>query len=280
MENTPRLVTSSTKHYAFLVFFCTLAIGAIVGGTIAVGTPFKLQATKRDDARVTALKRIQQEIEGYATGHFALPNQLSDLPSMLVYPDRYSDPQTRIPYEYRITSVNSYDLCATFETQVKQEAGHDSIFTSHKKGQDCFQLTLADPRSLGGDSSVPIITSPRTSTPTPIPTAAPLSSGELLQKDQQTKFDIEQVQKGINGYYQENHRMPHDLNDLNKGKYGIQSDVNLGYGSSFDPATGKDNLTYQLCGSFLVGGSVSITPSGGKPTPVKVGQNCFNFVIN
>lgn len=128
-----------------------LILGAIITGFFIVGSPSSERDRRFDDQRVNDLSTIQSYlVNTYWTNTGTLPENLSELNdpvSSFMVP---VDPETGMPYEYRVTGTNSFELCAEFSLpsrEIAEKARFESIDQSfpHDAGQTCFERII-DPR--------------------------------------------------------------------------------------------------------------------------------------
>ena len=132
-----------------------LVIGAIVvviatlGYSIyLVGTPGQQRDARLDQERVNNLR-------GDFPQHWTLilnstrkcPNSLTDLVGPRYYVQSIEDPDTGVPYEYRVIEGTDYELCAVFATDLppggwwSTEQPYSESIWKHGVGRTCFQLT-------------------------------------------------------------------------------------------------------------------------------------------
>jgi hypothetical protein len=104
---------------------------------------------------------LQNEIVNYYRAKNALPQSLDQLTNSISGIRPPNDPQSRRPYEYRMTGTLSFQLCADFSLPtVLQEKplaystpGVSGWNWSHGTGRECFTRTI-DP-ALNGSPPVP-----------------------------------------------------------------------------------------------------------------------------
>ena len=95
-------------------------LAVIVAGFLIVGSPATQRARRFDEQRVWDLQAIQSEVIGRWIRKEALPENLDALPSGATGFAAPLDPETRTPYEYRVTGPLAYELCAAFKTENPQ----------------------------------------------------------------------------------------------------------------------------------------------------------------
>ncbi|MDE2188628.1 MAG: hypothetical protein KGJ35_02790 [Patescibacteria group bacterium] len=130
-----------------------LALAAIVGGFIIVGSPAKQRAIRFDQQRITDLQNLQSQIISYWQNNGKLPATTS-LASIIQY-GSIVDPDTKKPYQYQSTTTNSFELCADFALPSSEEnqagvynmpvvpAGATSNYDwTHPAGNYCFARTV------------------------------------------------------------------------------------------------------------------------------------------
>jgi hypothetical protein len=135
-----------------------LAIAAIVvvvatlGYSIyLVGTPGQQRDVRLDEQRVNNLQNISQNIDTYLELNSEMPAGLEDLIGPRFYVQSIEDPETGVPYEYRIIEGNDYELCAVFATDNSERISRPSESGAvtryyydrawdHGIGRTCFEL--------------------------------------------------------------------------------------------------------------------------------------------
>jgi hypothetical protein len=110
---------------------------ALICGLTAAGTPAVQRKIEADNRRVQDLQTLARTLSPMPT----LPQSLPERPGL-----RVKDPDTGVPYEYRLKSDKEYELCATFTTS--GDAGvqqYTSGFWTHPKGRACFAFDKSRP---------------------------------------------------------------------------------------------------------------------------------------
>lgn len=130
-----------------------LAIGAIVvvvatlGYSIyLVGTPGQQRDARLDDRRIDDLRNIANNIDTHLRlNDGAMPSGLTDLTGPQYYVQSIEDPETGLPYEYRVVENTDYELCAVFATDGSERQEERRLFSEsiwvHGVGRTCFELT-------------------------------------------------------------------------------------------------------------------------------------------
>ncbi len=122
----------------------------IIYGVVLIGTPASQHAINLDQQRVNDLSNIQNYLVYNVYGQKgALPEILKNDPIL-----NFSiplDPETKLPYAYRKTSSNNFELCAEFSASSTPDQsyrypaygsyGVDQNW-EHPKGHYCFSRTI------------------------------------------------------------------------------------------------------------------------------------------
>ena len=102
-----------------------------------------------DSLRVGSLEAATYAIRQYYAAHKKLPASMF---AANVQPGDQTDPQTGLPYEYRVADSRHFELCATFQTdqsKTPKQASYDYRqqglpFWRHTAGRQCFSLAAKD----------------------------------------------------------------------------------------------------------------------------------------
>lgn len=143
-------------HRHFVVAACVMAVTTFVWGIILVGSPAYGRAQQFDNQRVNDFRAIQSEIYNYvygarrydvpapATLPKALPKTLEEVVAQAQYErPNITDPSTGVPYEYKITSPTTFELCAIFDLEQNEKY---NIFWEHPKGHHCYVFNALEPQ--------------------------------------------------------------------------------------------------------------------------------------
>lgn len=133
----------------------TMAVlAAVAAGLILAGSPGKARRSQLDDTREGDLEQIAALIDGYWNEYDRLPPDLETLERTRGYAVRsIRDPQTAIPYGYRITGERTYELCAVFDAASEEQEPQpdpfgppqrESKFWQHGSGRTCFPIEVRD----------------------------------------------------------------------------------------------------------------------------------------
>jgi len=120
-----------------------IVIAAIVAGLFVIDGPGEARLERLDAARVEDLRRIEQEVANVWRRTDALPPSLDSLRATNRLPaDGVVDPTTGAPYDYRVLSDSTYELCATFDraSDTPPASYTWTDIGAHDAGRQCFTL--------------------------------------------------------------------------------------------------------------------------------------------
>ncbi len=133
---------------ALLVAVSLVVAAAVVFGFLALGTPGDERSRALDRKRVDDLRDLAQGIRNQyddPRDRLELPVSLDTFLSRGLRKQRYVDPVTARPYEYRKLAPDTFALCATFDLEVRErdlEAWQEKW--GHPAGRACFTFRLRD----------------------------------------------------------------------------------------------------------------------------------------
>lgn len=145
-------VRTSLVWVAALVVLATLITGFFV-----MGSPLAQREYRLDQDRANDLLSIQWEIVNYWQSKEALPADLAVLEDDLRGFRAPVDPVTGEPYEYGVTGGLSFELCATFDRESRDDlegrgsypaydefsrAFPEGSSWEHEAGRQCFERTI------------------------------------------------------------------------------------------------------------------------------------------
>ncbi len=143
----------SNSFKLFIGFLLIVVVGIIVAGFYLVGSPQQARMEKFDQTRIGDFESIENFLNSYYSAiekngiqRRSLPQTLQELQVKSPYfYASLNDPETAKPYEYRVLSPASYELCATFSTSNKEKAKGNNYINQeanrwqHDAGRTCFQ---------------------------------------------------------------------------------------------------------------------------------------------
>ncbi len=141
-----------TVRSIIAICLAVVVIAMIIVGVSVLDSPAQERLRRLDERRVDDMRELSYELDFYWTREGTLPpslEQLSSEPGVFV---ELSDPETGLPYEYRVLSSNTYELCAVFalETAAEQDRFYKDVW-SHGPGRQCFELEVPLDVGRGSD---------------------------------------------------------------------------------------------------------------------------------
>ena len=134
-----------------------LAVLAVVIG-VWTSAPWEACERKIDQTRINDLQTIQSQIVSiFWTSKARLPMSLGELTDSISGFTAPRDPETNLPYEYKLTGARSFSLCAVFTTETKGPSKNtraipigisspmDITYSDtwpHGAGKSCFERTI------------------------------------------------------------------------------------------------------------------------------------------
>jgi len=139
---------SLSKGGLLLGVSAVVVIGAVAAAVLMVGGPQAERERALDDRRADDLQGLSTWTDYYYQQHKALPPGLAALAT-----DRgglalsVRDPETGVPYEYRVIGGRQYELCATFARASGEGRPLTAAnFWAHPAGHQCFTLEAKNGR--------------------------------------------------------------------------------------------------------------------------------------
>jgi hypothetical protein len=137
-SNTPR----TTAWVSALV-----VAASVIAGFFIIGSPFYQRSVRLDERRVSDLQQLYDAVTNYWSLKRVLPSSIQTLKEISATTP-LTDPDTGKPYEYRVVSSRSFELCATFAVATPK-ADSTSRYGSpyqqdwtHEAGRKCFTRTI------------------------------------------------------------------------------------------------------------------------------------------
>lgn len=117
-----------------------LAVGA---GLYLVGSPARAREYALDERRVQDLRESRAQVGAFWRRHKVLPATLGSAATTADDSLAHHDPVAGTPYEYRVTSDSTYELCAVF-THPSRNARSAEDSWRHPSGRYCYPASLKD----------------------------------------------------------------------------------------------------------------------------------------
>ncbi|GMU25728.1 hypothetical protein KJZ71_04430 [Patescibacteria group bacterium] len=131
----------ATKR-VFVIVLTVLVSAALAYGIYLAGSPGQERLHRLDEQRVSHLQQIASSVDSFYTQEARLPSSLDELrTSRFTYLTSVADPETDIPYEYRMTADKAYELCAVFNLptpDMPKDYGPTPDFWRHEAGRMCY----------------------------------------------------------------------------------------------------------------------------------------------
>ena len=133
-----------TVFQAVIIGVVVLALGY---GFYLAGSPQNQRLTRFDDSKINHLQTIQNQIVYYWQQKGSLPTTLAGLNDSISGFSVPVDPQSNQPYEYSVTGVRAFQLCATFnhntvDLTVPVPQVYPYYNWQHGVGRVCFDRTI------------------------------------------------------------------------------------------------------------------------------------------
>lgn len=154
LHDLQRKAEDSFSHIAKagMVLIMVLVIVFIGYGVAVIGSPGKQRAFQFDRRRISDVQSISYAIDSYWKRNKKLPAHVDDFKNQgYYYIQSVIDPQTALPYEYRIVGDKSYELCTVFQTdssktasRFKTQVPFSDQSWSHAVGRTCFKKEVQD----------------------------------------------------------------------------------------------------------------------------------------
>jgi hypothetical protein len=128
-----------------MLIAATVAVAAaVIAGIVLLGSPTTERQRRLDAIRVDDLGAIERLVASFASLHKALPHDLDSLAREPGYSVKLNDPDSGTRYEYETLSIDSYRLCAIFQTRSSNDEPLNAYRRPlnetwvHDVGRQCF----------------------------------------------------------------------------------------------------------------------------------------------
>ena len=129
-------MTSPSRRITVSVVTVAAVAIAVVYGLTRVGPPRDQRERRLDERRIEDLRRIARAIDLHWTRHGSLPAALDVLSEATVRDVTFNDPESEEPYEYRVETPSTFELCGSFGTDWLDPSV--DLFWSHPMGSPLF----------------------------------------------------------------------------------------------------------------------------------------------
>lgn len=126
-----------------VVLSSLVILGAIVIGFSVLGSPRTQRLANYDDTKISNLQNISNQVSSYYQRNKVLPvsiDVLSKDPYSYYYAEMI-DPQTQEMYVYRVINESTYELCATFNLDARDNSHrsyYGGVWGEYTAGEYCF----------------------------------------------------------------------------------------------------------------------------------------------
>jgi type III secretory pathway component EscS len=165
-SNLRTTLSSGTRSIWRIGAILLVAISIILGFSV-IGSPRTQRLIRYDQQKVSDLQNIQNQVVSYWQTKGVLPTNLEAMKDSLSYFGIPTDPQTKAPYSYSVTTKTAFELCATFNLDARNyqtTKGYSGVNYygdpnnenwAYKKGEYCFQRTIDPQRYPVAPTPVP-----------------------------------------------------------------------------------------------------------------------------
>lgn len=138
-------LTGTKLPKIFGAISAVLIVASFVGAFFIIESPAVSRNKAYDSTRTQDLTNIKYAIDNYYSEYKKLPASLDELKKNNAYL-KLIDPETKKPYEYKISDEISYQLCTEFKYSNKETADQEKYFYgtefSHDSGYNCFDRKI------------------------------------------------------------------------------------------------------------------------------------------
>ncbi|MBP9762422.1 hypothetical protein KBD34_02285 [Patescibacteria group bacterium] len=137
---------------------CLVILASIIAGLYISGSPSTRRRYALDEQRLSSLSQLTFALDQYKQTHGNLPPTLDLLAGDQPHISYYArDLESQIPYEYRVMTTSTYELCATFDLPTAKDSGSQlppaviapngltGTNWEHDAGRNCFLLDVRTP---------------------------------------------------------------------------------------------------------------------------------------
>jgi hypothetical protein len=134
-----------TPRQLILATVTVAVVTSVIGALLLVGPPSEQRRRRLDARRVQDLQRFAAAVDSYWAHQRSLPVSAEAVEKQFLA-DPVQDPESGMPYGYRVTGEKSFEVCATFATRSTEEfllpPEPKSRFGTwtHDRGTWCFAL--------------------------------------------------------------------------------------------------------------------------------------------
>lgn len=129
---------------AFQSVIVAVVVLAVACGFYLAGSPQSQRLVRFDDQKSRDLQMVQDRLVYYWQQKGTLPTNLTIMNDPLANYTTPNDPQSGEAYEYRLTGVKSFQLCATFNKSNLLDSSSPYVLNTwqHNAGRVCFDRII------------------------------------------------------------------------------------------------------------------------------------------
>jgi hypothetical protein len=128
-----------SAHRVAALLSTMAVVVAVAGGVWLIGTPSEQRTLRFDERRVADLKQLSYSVNYHWTQRHELPARAEEAVDGRILSRLPLDPESKRPYDYRVTGERTFELCATFTRRSREEAGD---FWFHDAGSRCYSFDV------------------------------------------------------------------------------------------------------------------------------------------
>jgi hypothetical protein len=138
----PQPINASLASKALLASAILAAVLTVGYGIYVAGSPGQQRMERLDALRASHLESIVHQVNDHWRQTGSLPDSLESLRRQ---PREFDDPETDVPYEYRVIDDANFEICAVFATDTTgqnewQGPVHAPNVRRHGVGLTCFEF--------------------------------------------------------------------------------------------------------------------------------------------
>lgn len=131
-----------TKAIVMIIILTSINVVALVFVFAEIGSPFEARLRELDSQRIQRLSLLKSQIDNYIYTNKRVPNSINDI-KLSTGKETLLDPEDLTPFEYIPTNTTTYQLCAIFAVDSRENSTEylvysGSPFQTYTKGRYCF----------------------------------------------------------------------------------------------------------------------------------------------
>jgi hypothetical protein len=128
----------SPDRIAAVVSAAAVAV-SVLAGLWFIGSPSEQRVLRFDERRVADLRQLQNAVQFHWTQRHEVAARVEDVVDGQMLWRLPLDPESKQPYEYRVTDAQKFELCATFS---RRSLAEPDDFWFHDAGRRCYAFDL------------------------------------------------------------------------------------------------------------------------------------------